>query len=104
MVRKIKDKILRFVHKGIYKPGHYYSTVPSLAEIDENKDIIFQDVSSIADVDLREHEQLELLKSFKVFENEIQFSKNRNETDRYFYDNNFFVKGDAASLFSSSIC
>jgi len=98
MVRKIKDAILRFVHKSIYKPGHYYSTVPSLEEIEENKDAIFKDVLNVPDVDLREQEQLELLKSFKDVENDIQFPKNKNATDRYFYDNSFFMKGDAVAL------
>jgi len=99
MIRKIKSIILDKVFKSVYRPGHYYSTIPDVNDILNRKENIFGNKSTEA-IDLNLDKQLELLASFKEFENSIPYQTKENSQDlRYNYDNIFFVNGDANILY-----
>lgn len=98
-VNKLKSRILRGLFVSIYKPGHFYSQLPSIAEIEERKEKIF-DTSKreMGGIDLAEHAQLELLKSLKKYYAEVIYNSKSETTHRYFYENNFFINTDAIIL------
>lgn len=65
---------LRMLDDCGYAPGHYYSPIPDLAELDANQDRIFRkNPGSIHGVDLRKDEQFALLREFAEFYAEIPF-------------------------------
>jgi hypothetical protein len=99
-VNTFKDRLLRFVHKSIYKPGHYYSAVPNPDEIESRKDKIFNTNKSLNGIKLKEKEQLELLEKFENNLGKFIYNQNRPNTQfRYYTPNNMFGLGDALSLF-----
>lgn len=49
-----------------FKPGHYYSTIPNLKEIEENADVIFSE-KKLAEIELNTENQIKLLNTFKSF-------------------------------------
>jgi hypothetical protein len=83
-----------------YPPGHYYSPVPSIAEIKQNEREIFKlPTKSIAGIDLNIGKQLNLINSFKPFYNQLPFSPRKQSKFRYYYDNPYYSYGDAISLY-----
>lgn len=97
-VNSIKDKVLRFIHKSIYKPGHYYSAVPNPLDIETRKDQIFNFNKNLKGINLNESFQLSLLKNCKADLALFPY-KNLSNLFRYKAPNNFFGKGDALALF-----
>lgn len=58
-------------------PGHFYSPIPSLAEIKARESIIFDDpTEKIADIALQADEQSRLLKVFGTYYNDLPFEQN----------------------------
>jgi predicted O-methyltransferase YrrM len=81
--------------------GHYYSPVPSLKELERDAPRIFdRSLRSLAGVNLREEEQLELLREFGAFYAEQPFPETPRDTTRYFSDNYWFGRADALFLYS----
>jgi predicted O-methyltransferase YrrM len=67
-------KRLKMLDDCGYTPGHYYSPIPNLAEIELKQDRIFgQHPSSLHGIDLRKAQQLELLNDFATLYAEIPF-------------------------------
>lgn len=97
-INNFKDKLLRYIHKSIYKPGHYYSAVPDPLEIEKNKDKIFKDIDLIPGIALNTDKQFIFLEKIKDYVNLFPFFET-NENYRYKLPNNFFGTGDALSLF-----
>lgn len=96
-VNNFKDKILRYIHKSIYKPGHYYSAVPDPLEIKRREKQIFDTSKSLTGIELNEQEQFILLKNGLPVLSEFPYKKETNT--RYKLPNNFFGRGDVLSLF-----
>lgn len=97
-INNFKDKILRYIHKSIYKPGHYYSAVPNPIEIENNSSRIFKDVDVIPGVELNVSKQLAFLQKSKSLLHFFPYLKNEDDL-RYKLPNNFFGTGDVLSLF-----
>lgn len=55
-----------------YKPGHFYSPIPSRDEVNDRADIIFKD-RGLLDIDLNAEEQFKLLKHFKIRRSEFPY-------------------------------
>lgn len=53
-------------------PGHFYSTIPSLPEVEKNKQRIFGD-HSVKDINLNVEAQFQLVQSFKPYYDEMPF-------------------------------
>ncbi len=99
----LKSAILKKVYKSLYRPGHYYSPIPSLDEIRKREATIFDtNVREIGAVDLNEKGQLRLLKELKNYVLDFPFSAGGDETGalRYNSDNGFFNKSDAFYLYA----
>ena len=73
---------------GFVPPGHFYSPIPSLDDIQRDDQKIFGDVpSNILGLDLHEEEQLQLLNEFIVYYDEMPFQPKKHEGLRYYYEN-----------------
>ena len=73
---------------GIAPPGHFYSPIPSLAEIARDDAKIFNTIPrAIPGIELHESEQLELLEEFCKYYSTIPFPANKQDGLRYYYEN-----------------
>ena len=81
-------------------PGHYYSPIPSLDEIKQNEEKIFEKSSkNIPGVDLNEEAQLNLLIEFTKFYNELPFTPQKQDNLRYYFDNPAYSYSDGIFLY-----
>ena len=83
------------------EPGHYYSPIPSVADIEAFR-VRAQDPrpDSLGAIDLRLDEQVALLDTFRVFYDEQPFSVERTAELRFWFDNPSFSYADALALYS----
>ncbi len=83
-----------------WPPGHFYSPYPNLAELEADRDRIFEHEREILDVDLRENEQLELLRAIADLYESIPFTAESKRGFRYRYENHSYSYSDAIVLHS----
>lgn len=81
-------------------PGHYYSPIPDVAEIEKNEARISEKKRELPAIDLNEKGQLELLEKLKVYYPEMPFSTDPNGKCRYYFGNTMFEYSDAIFLYS----
>jgi len=82
-----------------FPPGHFYSPVPSLAEVDRRAGRLFgPPPRAIPGIDLREVQQLALLDELGALTTDHPFSDERRPGLRYFFDNPAFAWGDGLVL------
>jgi len=101
-LQKIRTKIAGYRNNPLYVfPGHYYSPIPNLPDIRKNADRIFAPFPrEIPAIDLREQEQLALLKEFLPYYRDLPFPEHRTPGHRYFYENGGYSYSDAIFLYS----
>lgn len=85
-----------------YPPGHYYSTIPDLEEVERNKKRIY-DNETIRGIDLRQEQQYALLHELKEYYNTIPYDFfNPDQNDaldlRYKMNGAFYRYSDAVFL------
>ncbi|HLH69016.1 MAG TPA: class I SAM-dependent methyltransferase [Candidatus Dormibacteraeota bacterium] len=81
-------------------PGHYYSPVPSLEEVERDRARIFSPPPrELPGIDLNEERQLELLRSFLDFYRELPFPVHRRPELRYWFENPAYSYSDAIFLY-----
>jgi predicted O-methyltransferase YrrM len=81
-------------------PGHFYSPIPSLAEVHENKARIFErNLRTLPGIDSREAQQLDLLEEFRGYYAEQPFSATKRPDRRYFFENPSYGYSDAIFLY-----
>jgi hypothetical protein len=77
-------------------PGHFYSPIPDLAEVERNSAALFAtDRKELRGIDLRESRQLALLEECVPFYGEQPFTATRTEKTRYFFENPAYSYSDA---------
>lgn len=79
-------------------PGHFYSPVPSTAEIGKNRPRPPAQRPPPAGIALREREQMALVESFQAFYDEMPFQAGRTEGLRYYFENPAYSYSDAIFL------
>jgi predicted O-methyltransferase YrrM len=90
-----------FIFVSDYLPGHFYSPIPDLPEIDAHVDAIFdRSPKTVSAIDLNEREQLRLIDVFSKTYREMPFRKKPTPGYRYYLDNPFFSFGDGVILYS----
>jgi predicted O-methyltransferase YrrM len=99
MIKKIKDSIRWLIYKGLYKPGHFYSTIPAVKEVFANAHNIFGEKEPMA-VDLSKESQLLLLDKLGEFKTDFVWPRQQTGERRYFSDNSYFNPSDAFALHS----
>lgn len=100
-IRRLYKENKYLQENNFFPPGHYYSPIISLQYVKENEDKIWgNDFNSIAGIDLRPAEQLNLLEELAVFYNEIPFTAAKQPETRYFFENDFYSYTDGIILYS----
>lgn len=80
-------------------PGHFYSPIPSLDDIQRDEANIFGSIpSNISGIELYEEEQLKLLHGFVGYYKEMPFQPQKHEGLRYYYENPAYSYSDAILL------
>jgi len=98
-VKHLLEELGKF--KTFHPPGHYYSPVPDKEYVRKNAQRIFDRTKKdLPGIDLREHQQFELIELFRVFYDEIYFTDEKIAANRYFYKNGLFSYADAIFLHS----
>ena len=84
----------------LFPPGHFYSPIPSLKEVDRDAGRIFGAApEALPGIDLNVNGQLELFDQLKQFYPSVPFKDERIDGMRYFYNNGTFSYADAIILF-----
>ena len=91
----------RYQSAGFVPPGHFYSPIPSLAEVERDEAKIFPDLPPrhIRSIELREQQQLDLLNSFRDFYAELPFPAEKSGSTRYYFENPAYSYSDAILLY-----
>jgi Methyltransferase domain len=85
----------------LVQPGHFYSPIPDLDFVESHKDAIFdRQVTAVPGIEIHAEDQLALLEQFAAFYPEVPFKPEKTAGLRYYFDNGFFMHGDAISLYS----
>jgi hypothetical protein len=92
------DKLRR--ECGVVPPGHFYSPIPSLSEIEQDDSRIFANIPrSISGIELHESDQLKLLESFCRYYHSMPFPPHKTEGLRYYFENPAYSYSDAIFLY-----
>lgn len=82
-------------------PGHFYSPIPSLDEVESDHDRIFQtECGKLPGVELNEEGQITLLNQLSTYYSELPFSEEPSDTNRYYYNNVYYSYSDAIFLYA----
>lgn len=81
-----------------FPPGHYYSPIPSEADIRRGVPHLMDPPAQLPGIDFNTDRQLELLKAFKPLHADQPFPVTQTEGIRYYFDNDFFGYGDGLAL------
>lgn len=85
---------------GFVPPGHFYSPIPSLEEIQRDEARIFgPPLRNIPGIDLHEQDQLKLLEDFLPYYETIPFQPHKVEGLRYYFENPSYSYSDAIFLY-----
>ncbi len=79
-------------------PGHFYSPVPVMKEIEAQQDRIFGIPDHLEGLDLNEEAQLELFKTLAPLMNDVSLNAEPQPDRRYFTNNDFYGQGDGYIL------
>jgi len=87
---------------SIHPNGHFYSPVFSIEDIKKRQDAIWKNVDTdgIAGINLNTNGQIELVKEFEQYYNQIPFTAEKKEGFRYQFENGFYSYTDAIMLYS----
>jgi hypothetical protein len=79
-----------------YPRGHFYSPLPSIADVRTNANTIFAtDVDLDSSIDLRDDGQVELLQLLAEIVRTLSFPAGKNAGRRYYSGNPYFGLGSA---------
>ncbi len=82
-----------------YPPGHFHSPLPDLDEVRRRDEQLFTSPETVAGIDLRAQEQLELLDEFATLAKELPFAAHEVPHLRYHLANKWFAHGDGVTLY-----
>jgi hypothetical protein len=85
---------------GEYPPGHFYSPVPSKADVRSHVQAMKLKTAELPDIQFNHQEQFEILTAFSEFYADLPFPQYRNGSCRYYYDQSVFCYPDAIFLYS----
>jgi predicted O-methyltransferase YrrM len=94
-------KCLREPYFKWVPPGHFYSPVPDMKEVEQRANQIWpKPPLEIAGIDLRASEQAKLLSLFEGFRSEQPFERDQNPQSRFYRPNGSFPYQDAFVLYA----
>ena len=83
-----------------FPPGHFYSPIPSIEEVEKDAERIFKIPRSLLGIDLNEAGQLELLAALEEFYPEMPFPVEKTAGLRYYFENPNYGYSDAICLYA----
>lgn len=91
-----------FDKNSCHPPGHFYSPIVDVEDIKDGQEEIWSKefINTIDGIDLREDDQLKLVRSFQQYYDELPFEDDKNEVLRYYYNNEYYHHTDAIFLYS----
>ena len=98
-IRTLNKLLRQYEEVTAYPPGHYYSPVPDVKELEKEKAILFDKKKPEA-IDLNEKAQIDLFHKFILYYKEFPFSAIATEKYRYVIPEAFFTYTDALILYS----
>jgi Methyltransferase domain len=101
-IRGLHQRDNEFRKNSHFPPGHFYSPIISVDEIRRRESEIWNDTkrNGIAGIELRTDDQILLVSKLAKFYDEIPFKLEKQESIRYYYDNNYYLYSDAIILYS----
>jgi hypothetical protein len=81
-------------------PGHFYSPDVNVKEVKKDENRIWDNSKEIQGVNLNSSEQINLIKEFEQYYNDIPFSDEEKDTLRYYFKNTYYSYSDAIMLYS----
>jgi predicted O-methyltransferase YrrM len=91
--------LLESFNKCGYEPGHYYSPIPDLDEVENNSETIFNK-KKLENIDLNIEKQLSLLSELKEFYSSYPYNSKQNEDSlRYKKEDAWYRFSDAVFLY-----
>lgn len=96
-MKKVIKELAKY--KTWVPPGHFYSPIPDIAEIDKRRSQIYNSSDPLLALNINEEDQLKFLEKSIAIYNTLPFQEEKIEELRYYYKNNMFSFGDAISLF-----
>jgi uncharacterized UPF0146 family protein len=91
---------LRDIYQTWVPPGHYYSPIPSTAELLEYKNKIYNISKSIYGIEMNKDLQISLLNEFQKYYADLDLTFENSGINRYYYSNPSFKEPDAIVLYS----
>lgn len=85
---------------GAFPPGHFYSPIPTKAEVARHVEAMRAGKSEVRDIRFNHQQQFQALQAFAGFYDDLPFPNQRSETCRYYYDQTAFPHPDAIFLYS----
>jgi len=97
---EVQSKLLKYGDGPPFVPnGHFYSPIPSPTEVQRDEKRIFSAwPRTLPDIDLRESEQIALLRKIAGFYPDLPFKADRVDGLRYHYNNTAYGCSDAIFL------
>jgi len=80
-------------------PGHFYSPIPAVRDLEMHTERVFGVPSAIPDVDFNEKRQLELLDQFRQWYADQPFEPKKTSGRRYYFENENYSYADAIILY-----
>jgi hypothetical protein len=106
LIEKVRSRLCKDADAIIEPPklwvpvGHFYSPYPSIEEIRQNEEKIFDTSQrTLAAIDLNEEEQVQLFWEFAEYYKQIPFTFEKTEKHRFYFDNPSYSHGDAIDLY-----
>jgi len=99
-VRNLEKRVDYFEKSCVFPVGHYYSPIVNLEDFRSQQLLAptLGDPSADKAIDFNDQQQLNILRSFKDYYNEMPWTYPQ-KTLRYQFDNNFFTKDDAITMY-----
>jgi hypothetical protein len=100
--KTFKEKEMEHITKAfkLFPPGHFYSPIPNICDIEENTERIWGNISiDLPGIDLNIDEQLKRLEEFKEYYKELPFCSERTDNLRYYFENPSYSYSDAIFLY-----
>lgn len=100
-VKELVDKLARYEKNDCYPPGHFYSAVFNVAELQTREEKIWKGMENprLGGIDLNDGGQAELVAMMERYYGEMPFGKDLPGL-RYSFENDFYSYTDGTILYS----
>jgi predicted O-methyltransferase YrrM len=100
-VKELRQQKADLEKNSLFPPGHFYSPVVSVEEIEKRQAQIWTDIhpESLEGIDLNVSRQLDIVKELEKFYLQMPFAETKKEGLRFYFDNEYYSYTDAFFLY-----